>query len=466
MGLGDPSRDAAQDGLGAGAVGGGLAAGSGTQACFHSLSQVVVPYPFAGLVLLGAVSPEGAPLAPAPRTLLALRLGVMAAPAVVGTVAELARRLLPNTDADDARQADAPPAFEGWILSHPDGSNHKLVATAYKLAKRAGLFLHPLAAWDRVRRGGQARAALLRPGLPAHWRAELEACLDALQESYAGVRREVEMALREVEGDGSVGGGRHGRGPGPDPGPIGSHDDRELRLALALSRLNLGPPQGSGRPGADSGPTSSDSDADSAGGPLSLEYRAALRLALWSRYPGPPSMYLAASSVRQRGPGALMRGLLLDCIRPRRDGALPGYAPSANMALTLAKGWADGPRAGPLAGPEPAMRATLESGLVALVLGGLEGRGMARALFVCKEWYAIIAAEPEFAAKVERLVKAELEEAEEVRRRRREAEAAEARMRRFATTRNFTSYYGAAYDSDDNTNSFDNDYDDRRYHGW
>ena len=73
-------------------------------------------------------------------------------------------------------------------------------------------------------------------------------------------------------------------------------------------------------------------------------------------------------------------------------------------------------------------------------------------------WHAVIAAEAEFAAKVARLVKAELEEAEEVRRRRREARAAEAGMRRLAT--NFASYR-AAYDSDDNANYFDNDYDDR-----
>ena len=53
-------------------------------------------------------------------------------------------------------------------------------------------------------------------------------------------------------------------------------------------------------------------------------------------------MFLQHSARGLPGSLPLLRSLVLDCIRPGKDGTLPGYSPSHNFAQTHAKGWAQG----------------------------------------------------------------------------------------------------------------------------
>lgn len=179
----------------------------------YSANVVVVPYAFEGLVLLGAVQPDGSSLPPAGLQQLAAALGVAAAPVVEGTAEELCRQLLPQPAARppesaagsrsrssycaDPACADAPaPApYEGWVLELPDGRRTKLVLPAYKRMSVEGKLLHPLAVWDRIKFRGEAREQLLR-GLPPHFRAELAAMLEVLDAAYRAVAARLQQALQ------------------------------------------------------------------------------------------------------------------------------------------------------------------------------------------------------------------------------------------------------------------------------
>ncbi|PNH03221.1 hypothetical protein TSOC_010756 [Tetrabaena socialis] len=160
----------------------------------------VVPYLYEGLVLLGAVGPCGVELPLSRLPELAAALGVTAAvPYITGTVRELLGHL------PSCRLFEGPPpaAFEGWVLTAPDGSRHKLVQPSYKWASMAAQMLHPLVVWERVKYGGECPASLAQ-GLPAHFRAELRAVLQALEEGYYAVRQELGLLLRRAVERGQV----------------------------------------------------------------------------------------------------------------------------------------------------------------------------------------------------------------------------------------------------------------------
>jgi hypothetical protein len=107
--------------------------------------------------------------------------------------------------------------------------------------------------------------------------------------------------------------------------------------------------------------------------------------------------------------GHKLRILLMDCIKPSIDGRLAGYSPSNVCVNTIAKGWANGPRAGRMMAkrPEPLIHAKLcEPSLLALILDRLEGEPMGHALLVNKEWSRVLLSSPDLERKAKELVMA------------------------------------------------------------
>ena len=107
--------------------------------------------------------------------------------------------------------------------------------------------------------------------------------------------------------------------------------------------------------------------------------------------------------------GHKLRILLMDCIKPSIDGSLAGYSPSNVCVNTIAKGWANGPRAGRMMAnrPEPLIHAKLcEPSLLALILDRLEGEPMSNALLVNKEWSRVLLSSPDLERKAKDLVMA------------------------------------------------------------
>jgi hypothetical protein len=127
-------------------------------------NTVVISYPFEGLVLLDAWSPDGYNLAPSDRLDLAISLGVMCAPSVLCMLSET-DNLLRGTD------------FEGWVLD----SRHKLVLRSYKEAHMKIAMLHPVSVWYEIRMGGDGSSC---DRLPGHARAEKQAMISALQRGF------------------------------------------------------------------------------------------------------------------------------------------------------------------------------------------------------------------------------------------------------------------------------------------
>ena len=101
-----------------------------------------------------------------------------------------------NSSSSCSRGSLCVPTSEGWVVQeHATQQRHKLIMPAFKRVSNAGRLLHPLSVWDAVRNTG-ASAAELSAGLPPHYRKELQAILDALQEQYNGAWQQ----LQEVVG--------------------------------------------------------------------------------------------------------------------------------------------------------------------------------------------------------------------------------------------------------------------------
>lgn len=168
---------------------------------------------------------------------LARWLGVMAVPCVTGTMTELCAWLQRDTQLEPAERNETqsssssstgaggepshmhdswaetpePPLYsptahaapkpaaaasEGWVVTGPDGTRHKLVHEVYKRSARALQALHPLMVWDAVRRCGLPREQLAA-WLPAHGQQELGAILDALQTEFCCVQQALAALLRQ-----------------------------------------------------------------------------------------------------------------------------------------------------------------------------------------------------------------------------------------------------------------------------
>ncbi|EFJ39407.1 hypothetical protein VOLCADRAFT_101012, partial [Volvox carteri f. nagariensis] len=172
-------------------------------------NTVIVPYTFAGLVLLGATDPRGAevPLAELPRLAAELRV-TTAVPYITGPLSQLLKNLPGSRPGDQSmatyNSGDTPPpapAFEGWIIATADGGTprQKLVQLSYKRACLAGKLLHPLSVWDLIRNEGASRKSLFL-GLPVHFQRELAAILEALEAGYQRAGNQLLLLLERHRG--------------------------------------------------------------------------------------------------------------------------------------------------------------------------------------------------------------------------------------------------------------------------
>ena len=112
--------------------------------------------------------------------------------------------------------------------------------------------------------------------------------------------------------------------------------------------------------------------------------------------------HMAGTSSQQ--PLWLLRGLILNCVRPGHDGALSGYVPSPGVAQTYAKGWRQGPADGRMAqltSMRPADTSMLSNADVVGCILRLEGESLVQVQLVCKLWQRMLVGDPRYAARVE-----------------------------------------------------------------
>lgn len=451
----------------------------------------VIQYPFEALVLLAAVDASGHQL-PSPAALqqLARQLGLLAAPSLEGTVPELTARLSQgcklahssssstssstsgkaataakgrpsNRDAymqmlldgqnsnhhNSSSSRQQPANFEGFVLQDPkSGQRYKLVHEAFhRTGHAASKLLHPLAVWDAVY-CGQSRAELAQ-GLPAHYLAELDAMLTALEQPFWTVQQQLQNDLQLSWL------------PGSEPAQATAPLAVDVSATGGLSTAASGSSGSSAAANAAAPPAGSLEDDDTAGGvfsPASMPasgahsssssassisisesmpagvsisgsslvsdavlpqirqaYAEALQYAQHKNSTCVYSMFLQANSdsglgrygrsTAKHGPAPALRGLLLSCIRPSTDGHMQGYTPSAAFAQTYCKGWAQGPKQGRVSvlDPEPLISQVLTDQALMAVLGRLEGRDVGRVLLVCRAWSKLLLGDAGFMARAQ-----------------------------------------------------------------
>jgi hypothetical protein len=136
----------------------------------------------------------------------------------------------------------------------------------------------------------------------------------------------------------------------------------------------------------------------------STAFHAALRYTLSKGCAEVASMCFNRSTLRTRGSApCLLRGLILDCIRPGNNGTLPGYAPSPGLAQTHAKGWKRGPgdvRMARITSACPAATGVLSDEDLAGSILRLEGRDLVVAQLVCKQWQRLLVGDHRYCALV------------------------------------------------------------------
>jgi hypothetical protein len=365
--------------------------------------QMLVSYPFDGLVLVGAWTPEGCLAQHADILDLAADMAVMTSPSIVGSakqIVTLLPKILTLSRRDVSADSEAPPMSKGWMVSYDAKElNLKLIHKEYTRAAQDRLLMHPLAVWDRVRCSGESPEALLLRRLSQNFREELANCLSALEESYNWIRREVEIVLCRLSENDALESSESSE-------PVTSIQSHRLSTASASGWFSpaVSQPMMSSKieqENVSNGQQKQSSLKWSEQGPLSLSFRLALDYAVLKKSAGPISMYWQKQSASKHGK---MRCLLLDCIKPEYNGSLPGYSPSSKFLEMLpAQGWGSGPRAGRLAisssSPSSMLMKMLNSELIAAVLVKLKvGNRWAvrRASLVCHEWHCIVDATPEF----------------------------------------------------------------------
>ncbi|KAG1670820.1 hypothetical protein FOA52_003411 [Chlamydomonas sp. UWO 241] len=314
-------------------------------------NTVVVQYPFEGLVLLGAMLPEGVELMDAAALQQqARRLSIMAVPSLSGPRSELlhqlSRRCCGNAPTSAGRQQRA--ASKGWVLMTAEGERHKLVQESYKCASQAAKALHPLAVWDAVLCGASSHQVL--DHLPANLGGDARAVLDVLGGSYNAVLQQLQQQFERAQEQGLAQRSRQlvATAWGMEDEEAGGGSSSTLvELQGLMAGLSLTAPAGLGLSTVQEKGRSSSS--------RSAAFQAALRYVLLKGSRRAPSMYLDMISLSSKAfwignrAAPLLRSLILQCIRPDVDGSLPGYLPSPNVRQTSAKGWVAGPQVGRLA---------------------------------------------------------------------------------------------------------------------
>lgn len=375
-------------------------------------NTLVIQYPFQGLVLLGAVSPEGCELPDtAARAELAQRLGVTPVPSIHGSCDELLQRLgdgcfkLANNQAGYTKHSfsnrhvsqvstteSRPATFEGWVLQGGDSHRCKLVQLSFKqtghLAKHA---LHPLVVWDAVYRG-VGRGTILK-GLPSHYQVEADAILTALNHQFwrvqALLQEEVErtwLAQGCMAGNASAA----ATAAAPAAAPVAALEQQLAGLALSTSAAGEAMPVWA---------SSSASTGETAAMKLSAAFRDAVQYAISKDTHFVSSLFKSDKTA----PG--LRGLILECIRPSTDGSIPGYTPSPAFKQTYAKGWMKGPQQGRMSASAPAplilQKLTNEAAMCVLSKLPVRRMGVGNAMLVCRAWRRLITGDPGFKAQAE-----------------------------------------------------------------
>jgi hypothetical protein len=414
----------------------------------------VVRYPFECLVLLGAVSPEGAELPDAAaRQQLAAQLGVMAVPSIEGSLPELLQMLGrgcctsdeahasndqesgSNGDGGESSSNRSTNNFEGWVvqseqqrcklvlqqfqqLSYAAGSLlHPLVVwyAAGSLLHplvvwyAAGSLLHPLVVWYAVFRG-QSRVQLAE-GLPVHFAAELDAILTALDRQFWAVQKllEQQLASSATSSNSDGGGSSSSRSVVPSPDiALALASETVSRVAAASDTI---PASHAERPPAATADddTAAASEVCSVTGSTSVlgtpQFADALKYAVDKGTAAVSSMFWDSRTSSSSSSAPALCGRILECIRPGLDGSLPGYTPSPAFKQTYAKGWARGLPAGCRVlgvAPEPLIMQQLTDQALAAVLGKLQGRDVGSALRVCRGWCALVQGDPALRAAAEK----------------------------------------------------------------
>eukprot|EP00798_Chlamydomonas_sp_ICE-L_P029719 gene29719-5154_t len=382
----------------------------------YEQNTVLVPYCFEGLLLLAAYDPEGHELMdPAERQKLAAQLGLMAVPCLHGSWEELVARLARGTDLMASTRGrwpeqQAPLIGEGWVVCAADGSRHKIVQTAYKQVSVAARHMHPLTVWDAVRCGGKSWAQLTCC-LPRHLACEMHAILDALSDQYCVQSRKLNSMLKKQE---------CGHGPSSEADEEGG-GWRLMALLSLEPKLDAAcvPAVSPCRVCGCSAEFDEHGDricyCDTCHGsgrqctPRSWKWPFTLTEAITNGsldkgVSKVPSMFLssarpAAAADAYRFPS--LRGLLLDEIKPPRDGSLLGYSPSIRFQQTFVKGWV---RNGPVderMGPESLpLILQLPDHAQMMFLELLRGRELMHAMLVCKSWTRLLDGDPKFDSRV------------------------------------------------------------------
>ncbi|KAK3275520.1 hypothetical protein CYMTET_16352 [Cymbomonas tetramitiformis] len=148
----------------------------------YDVNRLLVRYPFEGLVLLAAVSPEGVELSPwEARAQLAAQMGVTVAPTFTATLQEVLTQW-PRLNATGLQS-------EGYVINFPERGRSKLVHPVFSRAHQAVsdlAGLHPKKLWELIR-CGWSRGAVLEQrlaGVAPHVVAEGGRILDALEANY------------------------------------------------------------------------------------------------------------------------------------------------------------------------------------------------------------------------------------------------------------------------------------------
>jgi len=329
-------------------------------------NTVVVPYPFEGLVFLHAWSPDGQGHADFHDST------ILCAPSLTCRASDL-DQLLRTSER-------GPPSFEGWVVRTEDGRRLKWVQDAYKHASRAiQEGLHPLAVWREVRMGWDGVSSDRH--LPQHAVVERRAMLHALERAFRDELHRWYAAL-EFDFDAQRTWGNMDRVSYCMLSYVEVANDA-LRSAAFNRRdsfCTLSPELHGNRSLKDNWAKFWDFDV--------------------ARFP----MHYKRHSLAR--PNTILRVELLDRIRPSDAGELLHYTPSRHFAQTFAKGWRHGLRA-----PKPPLIGVmLLDPLLEHIFAFLPTDALARAMFVCKAWCALIVGDRGL---MERVHRAMLEEEEE-----------------------------------------------------
>eukprot|EP00798_Chlamydomonas_sp_ICE-L_P024617 gene24617-10238_t len=379
----------------------------------YEQNTVIVPYSFDGLLLLAAYNPEGHELMdPAERQKLAAQLGLMAVPCLQGSWEELVTRLARGTDLMAGTRSrwpeqQAPLIGEGWVVCAADGSRHKIVQTAYKQVSVAARHMHPLTVWDAVRCRGKSRTQLTCY-LPRHLACEMHAILDALSDQYCVQSRRLCSMLKNQE---------CGHGPSSEA----DEEDGGWRLMASLSlepELDAACVRavlpcrvcGCSAELDEHGERICYCDTCHGSGrqctPCSWKWPFTLTEAITNgalKRGGSkvPSMFLssalpaAAADDVYRFPS--LRGLILDEVKPPRDGSLLGYSPSIRFQQTFVKGWVRNGPVGERMGPKSLpLILQLPDHAQMMFLELLMGWELMHAKLVCKSWIRLLNGDPRF----------------------------------------------------------------------